>query len=118
MVEELKKSLAALGDTGSREHQFYAPVLNDSYRKALDQATELSGLNGEIALMRVEIRSLIEADPANIKAIQSAILAVERLVRTRHYIGNSEKEGLSERMNKLLKSLSLPLSIVGSGLKK
>ena len=118
MVEELKKILLPSGDSDTREHEFYLKVLGDSHKTAFDQAVNVQGLNGEIALMRVEIRSLIESDPDNLKSVQSAVLALERLVRTRYYIGKNDKEGLSDRMNKLLKSIALPLSVVGSGLKK
>jgi hypothetical protein len=118
MVEELKKVLLSSSDSDNREHEFYLKVLGDSHKTAFDQAIEVHGLNGEIALMRVEIRSLIESDPDNIKAVQSGVLALERLVRTRYYIGKNDKEGFTERMNKLLKSIALPLSVVGANLKK
>ena len=59
-------------------------------------ATGVEGLDDEIALLRVKIKSVLTHDPENIKLIMQATDALAKLVKTRYNIGKEDKKGLKE----------------------
>jgi len=119
MVEELNRGGAPIGNQNARKHGFYSPVLTDVERHDFDLATEVDGLDDEIALFRVKIKSLIQHDPDNIKLIMRALNHLERLVRTKYNIGKGDKKGMKEAVANVLKNIALPVGIgLGAGLKK
>jgi hypothetical protein len=61
-------------------------VLSDAERLDLKLSTGIEGLDDEIGLMRVKIKSLVQRDPENIKLIMRAVNYLERLVRTKYNI--------------------------------
>jgi hypothetical protein len=68
MTEEiLKKKGAPKGNQYARKHGFYSKVLDEGEQLDYEQATEVEGIDGEIALLRVKIKSLIACDPENLK---------------------------------------------------
>ncbi|MDD5287866.1 MAG: hypothetical protein PHY28_01970, partial [Dehalococcoidales bacterium] len=84
-----------------------------------EQATEVEGIDGEIALLRIKIKSLIKRDPENIKLIMQAINTLVRLVMTRYNISKGDKQGLKEAIANVLRDVALPLGIgIGSVIKK
>jgi hypothetical protein len=120
MAEELiKKKGFPKGNQCARKHGFYSKVLDEGERRDYKQATEVDGLDSEIALLRVKIKSLIERDPENIKLIMQATNALSRLVMTRYNISKGDKQGLKEAISNVLKDIAFPLGIgIGSVIKK
>ena len=79
MAEEiLKKRGAPKGNQNARKHGFYSKVLDEEERLDYEQATEVEGINGEIALLRVKIKSLIARDPENLNLIMEATGALAK----------------------------------------
>jgi hypothetical protein len=117
MDVDLEKIDAMLSDRDAREHDFYSHVYSEPRKTAFDQAELMHSLNSEIAVMRVQIRSLLEKDPDNYRMIQSAILALARLMRTRYYLGKNEGEGLATKVANILANIDLPEGITHAGLK-
>jgi len=74
-------------------------------------ATGVEGIDDEIALLRVKIKSILEHDPENIKLIMQATNTLARLVRTRYNIGKEDKQGLKEAIGTVLRDVALPLGI-------
>ena len=60
---------APKGNQNARKHGFYSKVLDEAERLDFELATGVDGLDEEIALLRVKIKSLLERDPENIKLI-------------------------------------------------
>ena len=89
------------------------------YSRALDEAESLDfelaqgveGIDDEIALLRVKIKSLLENDPENVKLIMAATNALARLVMTRYRISANQKKALSNAIGNVLKGLAIPLGI-------
>ena len=107
------------GNQNARKHGFYSKVLDESEQLDFEQATCVEGIDDEIALLRVKIKSLLERDPENIKLIMQATNTLARLVRTKYNIGKEDKKGLSEAIGNVLKDIALPLGIgIGNSLKK
>jgi hypothetical protein len=89
------------------------------YSRALDEAESLDfelargveGIDDEIALLRVKIKSLLEKDPENVQLIMAATNALARLVMTRYRISADQKNALSNAIGNVLKGLAIPLGI-------
>jgi hypothetical protein len=114
-----RKRGAPKGNQNARKHGFYSKVRDEAERLDFQLATGVEGIDDEIALLRVKIKSLIERDPENIRLIVQAISALERLVRTKYHVSKDDKKGLKEAIGNVLKDIALPLGIgIGVTLKK
>ena len=107
------------GNQNARKHGFYSKVLDEAERLNFELATDVEGIDDEIALLRVKIKSLLERDPENIKLIMQATNTLARLVRTRYNISKEDKKGLKEAIGNVLRDVALPLGIgIGANIGK
>ena len=82
-------------------------------------ATRVEGIDEEIALMRVKIKTLVQIDPENIRLIMQSINALSRLISTKFNLRKDDKQGLKEAIGNVLKDIALPLGIgLGTAIKK
>ena len=114
-----RKRGAPLGNQNARKHGFYSNVLDEAEKLDLELATGVEGIDDEIALLRVKIKSILESDPENIRLIMEATNTLARLVRTRYNITKEQKKGLKEAIGNVLKDIALPLGIgIGTSIGK
>ncbi len=106
-----KKRGAPRGNQNARKHGFYSRVLDEAERLDFELATGVEGIDDEIALLRVKIKSLIAHDPDNIKLIMQATNTLARLIRTEYNISKKDKKGLKEAITNVLRDVALPLGI-------
>ena len=112
MPEKAKrKSGASKANQDAKKHIFYSKVLDEAERLDFELATGVEGINGEIALLRVKIKSILAHDPENIKLIMQATDTLAKLVRTRYKITREQKKGLKEAIGNVLRDIALPLGI-------
>jgi hypothetical protein len=109
-IEERKRG-APYGNQNARRHGFYSHVLDPEEQADFEQATEVEGLDEEIALVRVKLKSLIARDPDNTKLIMQGVATLEKLVRTRYNIGKEDKQGLREAIENVLRDVAIPIGI-------
>jgi len=102
---------APKGNQNARKHGFYSKVLDEAERLDFELASGVEGIDDEIALLRVKIKSILERDPENVKLIMRATNALERLIRTRYNISKEDKKGLKEAIGNVLRDVALPLGI-------
>ncbi len=102
---------APTGNQNARKHGFYSKVLDEAERLDFELATGVEGIDDEIALLRVKIKSLLERDPENVKLIMQATNTLARLVRTRYNISKEDRKGLKEAIGNVLRDVALPLGI-------
>lgn len=115
---EKRKRGAPRGNQNARKHGFYSRVLSEAERQDLEQATAVEGIDEEIALLRVKIKSVVAADPENIRLIMQAVTILARLLRTKKNIDRKDSQGLRAAIANVLKDIALPLGIgVGTVLK-
>ncbi|MDO8687321.1 MAG: hypothetical protein Q7K41_01895 [Dehalococcoidales bacterium] len=113
------KREAQEGNQNARKHGFYSKVLDEAEKSDFELATGVEGIDDEIALLRVKIKSLLEHDPENFKLIMQATNALARLIRTRFNISKGDKKGLKEAIGNVLRDVALPLGIgIGTGIIK
>jgi hypothetical protein len=120
MTEEImKKRGAPKGNQYARKHGFYSNVLDENQRVDFETATTVEGIDEEIALLRVKIKSLVQRDPENLRLITHSINALTKLIMTKYNVRKEDKQGLKETVTNVLKDIALPLGIgIGSSFKK
>ena len=110
---------APKGNQNARKHGFYSKVLDEAERLDFELASGVEGIDDEIALLRVKIKSILEKDPDNVKLIMQATNALARLVRTKYNISKKDKKGLKEAIANVLRDIALPLGIgIGTTINK
>ncbi len=114
-----RKKGAPKGNQNARKHGFYSRVLDEAEQLDFELATGVEGIDDEIALLRVKIKSILKNDPENIKLITQATSALARLVKTRYNITKEQKQGLKEAIGNVLRDVALPLGIgIGATINK
>ena len=107
------------GNQNARKHGFYSKVLDEAGRLDFEVASGVEGIDDEIALLRVKIKSILEKDPENIKLIMQATNTLAGLVKTSYNMTREQRKGLTEAIGNVLKDVALPLGIgIGATLKK
>jgi len=114
-----RKRGAPKGNRNARKHGFYSKVLDEAEQIDFELASGVEGIDDEIALLRVKIKSILSNDPENIKLIMQATNALARLIRTRYNITKDQKKGLKEAIGNVLSNVALPLGIgIGATISK
>jgi len=118
-AEAQRKRGAPKGNQNARKHGFYSRVLDETEQLDFELATGVEGIDDEIALLRVKIKSILGNDPDNIKLIMQATNTLAKLVRTRYNISKEDKKGLKEAIGNVLRDVALPLGIgIGTAFNK
>jgi hypothetical protein len=108
---KLKKRGAPKGNQNARKHGFYSQVLDESEKLQLEQALGIEGIDEEIAILRVKLRTLIDKQPDRFDLHLEAANTIARLVRTRYSITREQKKSLKEAIAKVLTEIAVPLGI-------
>jgi hypothetical protein len=102
---------APKGKHNARKPSFYAKVLDEAERLDFELASGVEGIDDEITLLRVKIKSLLENEPENIRLIAQVTNTLERLIRTRYSISKEQRKGLKEAIGNVIRDIALPLGI-------
>jgi hypothetical protein len=114
-----KKKGPPKGNQNARTHGFYSKVLDEAEKIDFEIAAGVEGIDDEIAMLRVKIKSVLEKDPGNINLIMQATNALAGLVKTNYQITREQRKGLREAIGNVLRDVALPLGIgVGAVMKK
>ena len=106
-----KKTSALKSQQNAKRRGFYERVLDEAEQLDFELASDVNGIDDEIALLRVKIKAILGDDPKNIKLIVEATNALERLIRTKYKIGKEQRKGLKEAIVNVLRDVALPLGI-------
>jgi len=96
---------------GRAEQGFYSEALREAEALDFEMAHGVEGIDDEIALLRLKIKSLLESDPENVRLMMDATSALARLVMTRYRISASQKKALANAIGGVLQGLAIPLGI-------
>ena len=110
-AKEKRKRGAPKRNQNARKHGFYSKVLDQAEQLDFELATGVEGIDDEIALLRVKIKSILRHNPENIRLIMQATNALARLVKTKYNISKEDKKGLKEAIANVLRDVALPLGI-------
>lgn len=111
MEEEAKHAGARPGNQNARKHGYYSQELDETQQRDFARATEVDGLDEEIALLRVKIKAIVQRDPENLKLIVRAVDSMARLIRIKYNIGKNDKIGLKDAISSILKDIALPVGV-------
>ncbi len=118
-TEVKKKRGPPVGNQNARVHGFYSSVLAPDELQSLEQAGEVDGIDSEIALLRVKLKSIVKHDPDNLELIAKAVVALTKLLMAKASIAKQDKSGFKQAVVEALKDLALPFGVgVGNALKK
>ena len=106
-----RKAGAAKGNQSARKRSFYTKVLDEAEQLDFELASGVNGIDDEIALLRVKIKSILGDEPKNVKLLVEVTNALERLIRTRYRITKEQRQGLKEAIGNVLRDIALPLGI-------
>ncbi|MFQ6122582.1 MAG: hypothetical protein ACE5LA_05950 [Dehalococcoidales bacterium] len=114
-----RKRGAPKGNQNARKHGFYSKVLDEAEQLDFELAAGVNGIDDEIALLRVKIKSILEKDPENIKLIMQATNTLVRLVKINYKMTKEQRKGLKEAIGNVLRDVALPLGIgIGAAVNK
>ncbi|HUV51781.1 MAG TPA: hypothetical protein VMW64_01740 [Dehalococcoidia bacterium] len=106
-----KRKSAIKSRRNKDRHSFYLKAMDEADGLDFELARGVQGIDDEIALLRVKIKSLLENDPENVKLIMDATSTLARLVMTRYKISADQKKALSNAISNVLGNLAIPLGI-------
>lgn len=69
----------------------------------------LQGLDEEITLIRVKLRSILEHEPDNTRLITQAATTLTRLMRTRKTLGLDGQDDLAIAIRRVINDIGIPL---------
>lgn len=103
----------------ARKHSFYFRVLDEAEQLDFELAEGVEGIDEEITLLRVKIKSLLDNEPENIVAILKMAETIARLVKIKYQMDGKNKKGLKEAIGNVLREVALPLGIgIGTAINK
>jgi hypothetical protein len=103
-----RKSGAQPGNQNARKHGFYSSVLKlPQQRYDVNHATQIEGLDEEISLLRVTLKSLLEHDPDNIQLMLQIVRALSRLIYANHEFSGDRQARLEQDLLNILNDNSL-----------
>ncbi len=91
--------------TAARVRNFYAAALTDAERLQLADARRVDGLDEEIALLRVRLRSALEKRPEDFDLLRDGIALLVRAVATQYRLSPRARKDLADRMAAVLNSV-------------
>ena len=94
-----------------RAPSFYRKVLDETENLDLAAATEVEGIDAEIAILRIKIKSLLEMDPDNLSLYMALTSLLGRLVRIRYDINKGQKDGFKTALGNVVREILVPLGI-------
>ena len=94
-----------------RKRNFYKNALADSEQHFVASASSVQGLDDEIILLRVKIKSLLSAKPCDYGEVLQTANILGRLMKVRNTDPFSRQKNLKEDVQSVLKEIALPLQI-------
>jgi hypothetical protein len=96
----------------TKTHGYYTRMLNEAEKRDFLKAAGIEGVDEEIALIRLEIKRMLESgDERNLEILLKATNALERLIRTKYQITSPQQKGLREAIGNVIKDIAIPLGI-------
>ena len=92
-----------------RADGFYRSALSEAERLALAEAADMRGLDDEIAVLRVKLRTALEENPQDVKLMFKGLELLVKALAARYRLSQRAEDELSERVEAVLRDLGAPL---------
>jgi hypothetical protein len=86
------KSGGQPGNQNARKHGFYSRVLTPEQQQVLALASKVHGLDGEIAVTRLKIVSIVNHSPHDQKLLLEAMASLRQLLRVQQSLHNTSRQ--------------------------
>jgi hypothetical protein len=100
-----------LPEKNKRTTGFYAKVLKEAEQLDFEATADMDGINDEIDILRVKIKSLLASEPDNIKLLIAAEGMLTKMVKARHSLNGKEETSLGEAIKNIMRDIGTPLGI-------
>lgn len=90
---------------------FYAKVLAEAEKLDFEAAAGIDGIDDEIAIFRLKIRSILAREPNNIKLLMAATGMLTKLVKARYSMNQKQEKSLGEAIKNIIKDIGVPLGV-------
>ena len=84
---------------------FYASALKEAEKLRLPAARSIEGLDEEIALLRVRLRTLVEENPENVELLLKGMAMLIRAVSSQYRLSNKAEDDLYQNMLGVLRGI-------------
>jgi hypothetical protein len=85
--------------------RFYEQALTDDEQRQLPDARRLEGLDEEIAVLRVRLRTALSERPNDFALLQTGLSTLARALATRYRLSPRSGKELGQRMASVLQSI-------------
>ena len=100
-----------------RTPSFYERALEAGDRELLEEALEVQGADQEVALLRVHVLKLLEAQSEDPRALQAGLRLLVHALVARHRLSGGEADNLTDTVASLFEHLSAMVTPVGEDLR-
>ncbi|MDP2726493.1 MAG: hypothetical protein Q8P59_03015 [Dehalococcoidia bacterium] len=90
---------------GAEKASFYEEALSQAEQVALSKARDLEGLDEEIALLRVRLRSLATEEPENLSSFLKGMELLVKAVGAKYRLSKKAQEDLMESVMGVLEGV-------------
>ena len=91
-----------IASTPELQHSFYASALTEADRPLFEQARGITGLDEEIALLRLRVRKVLANREEDAKLIESGVRLLIQSLLAQRRLSEDEAEHLSNSLANLL----------------
>jgi len=106
-----KKRGGQLGNQNARKHGFYSRFLPDATSADIERASQMQGLDAEIALLRLKLKDLLEHSPERADIQLQAAHTIALLLKIQYQITEEQRLPLKEAISRVLTEVALPLGL-------
>lgn len=104
----VRKRGAPLGNQNARTHGFYSKKLSKREKAAVEAASNLKGLQEEIALVRAKIEAITKSGSENVPVLMLAISGLVKLLKAEHMLRQNDPHSFSEEIKNMLREKAIP----------
>jgi hypothetical protein len=94
---------------GRLARSFYGQALTEAEAHDLPVAQEMSGLDEEIAVLRLKLRSALEERPEDTKLMLKGVELLVRAVSAKYRLSTKDEADLAEGVRGVLRDIGRPL---------
>lgn len=91
--------------------ELYLAALEKADKALYADASDITGLEQEIALLRIKLRQLLEKEPENFELCLKAASTIARLASVHYKINSSARKSLREAITRVITEIAVPLGI-------
>ncbi len=99
------------GNQNARTHGFYSRALTPAQQEEFKDAVGLSGVDQEIAMLRVQLFAIIANTPDNTDVLLKAVTALTRLLKVKYQYEREDPQGISEAVHNVFRSIAVPAGL-------